>query len=138
MTKEELSRLRKIKTEIDQIKKELESIEPEYTQDSVTGSYAYFPYTQHSVKIAGYAIDSYKRKVQRIQNRLNSKLSELVEEKDRITEFIYSIDDGDLRQILTYRYMNGLTWKEIGESMNYATSTIRLKHDGFIKKISTF
>jgi DNA-directed RNA polymerase specialized sigma subunit len=138
LTKEELSKLRKIKTEIDQIRRELENIEPEYTQDSVTGSYTCFPYTQHPIKIAGYAIDSYERKVQRIQSRLNRKLTELVEEKDRLTEFIYSIDDGDLRQILTYRYMNGLTWKEIGEHMNYATSTIRLKHDGFIKKISTF
>ena len=136
MNKEELSKLRKIKSEIDQIRRELDNVEPEYRKDSVKGSYPEFPYTQHSITVAGYDFNGYDKRVHRIEKRLNRKLVELVEEKDKLTEFIYNLEDGDLRQILIYRYINGLTWKEISSKMQYGESTVRLKHDTFIKKIS--
>ncbi|AKA68530.1 sigma factor-like helix-turn-helix DNA-binding protein [Clostridium scatologenes] len=136
MTKEELSKLRTISKEIEQIKRELENIEPEYVKDSVTGSSVHYPYTKHSINIEGYDIKNYERKVQRIQNRLHRKVTELIEEKDILTEYIYNLDDSDLRQILMYRYINGLPWKEIGENMGYGTSTIRLKHSKFLKSLA--
>ena len=136
MTKEELSKLQKIIAEIEQIKRELESIEPEYAIDSVTGSSINFPYTQHNIIIEGYDIKSYEHKIQRIRNRLNCKRIELVEEKDILTEYIYSLDNSDLRQILTYRYVNGLIWEEVGKKLGYATITVRSKHDKFLKSIS--
>lgn len=136
MIKEELFKYRKIIAEIEQVKRELESVEPEYSKDSVTGSDKYFPYTKHNFKIEGYDYNSYKRKVQRIRNRLSHKLTELVDEKDRLTEFIYRQEDSELRQILTYRYIDGLQWKEIGEKMNYASITVRAKHDRFLKCIN--
>ena len=136
MTKEELSKLQKIITEIEQIKRELDGIEPEYAIDSVVGSSINFPYTQHNIKIEGYDIKSYKHKVQRIQNRLKYKMIELVEEKDRLTEYIYSLDNSDLRQIFMYRYVKGLSWEKIGTSMGYATITVRSKHDKFLKSVS--
>jgi len=136
LTKEELSKLPKIIAEIEQIKRELENIEPEYAIDSVTGSSISFPYTQHNIKIEGYDIKSYEHKVQRIRNRLKRKMSELVEEKDILTEYIYGLDNSDLRQILMYRYVNGITWQEIGANMGYATITVRSKHDKFLKSIS--
>ena len=136
MTKEELSKLQKIITEIQQIKRELDGIEPEYAIDSVIGSSINFPYTQHNIKIEGYDIKSYKNKVQRIKNRLNHKMIELVEEKDRLTEYIYSLDNSDLRQIFMYRYVKGLSWEKIGINMGYATITVRSKHDKFLKSVS--
>ena len=136
MTKEELSKLQRIIAEIEQIKQELESIEPEYAIDSVTGSSINFPYTQHNIKIEGYDIKSYGHKVQRIKNRLNRKMIELVEEKDRLTEYIYELDNSDLRQILMYRYVKGLIWEDVGANMGYATITVRAKHDKFLKSIS--
>ena len=138
MTKEELSKLQRIIAEIEQIKRELESIEPEYAIDSVTGSSVNFPFTQHNIKIEGYDIKSYDHKVQRIKNRLNHKRLELVEEKDRLTEYIYSLDNSEIRQILTYRYVNGLTWGELGMKMGYATITVRAKHDKFLKSVSPY
>lgn len=137
MTKEELSKLQKITNEIEQIKRELECVEPEYAIDAVTGSSVNFPYTQHSIKIEGYDIKSYDNKVKRIKNRLNRKRIELVNEKDILTEYIYSLDNSDLRQILMYRYVNGLIWEDIGKKLGYAPVTVRLKHDKFLKSISS-
>ena len=137
MNKEELSSLIRIKAEIEQINHELSNIEPEYGTDAVTGSSISFPYVKHSILISGYDVKNYNYKVKRIQNRLNRKLIELVEEKDKLTEYIYSIENSDLRQILTYRYINGLAWEKIGEKMQYASITVRAKHDKFLKTVST-
>jgi len=134
MNKEELSMLIKIKAEIEQIKQELSKAEPEYGIDAVTGSSPNFPYVKHSIIIEGYDIKTYNSKVKRIQNRLNRKLIELVDEKDKLTKYIYELKDSDLRQILIYRYVDCLKWEEIGEKMKYASITVRVKHDKFLKK----
>jgi len=135
MTKEELSKLKKITAEVEQIKHELENIKPEYVKDSVKASTVEFPYTEYNLKIGGYDTGEYDRKVKRIHNRLNRKLEELMEEKDMLTEYICSLTDSDLRQILMYRYINGMTWQEIGANMNYSFETVRKKHDKYIKSI---
>lgn len=125
MTKEELSSLKKIKREIEQIKDELRSIKPEYTKDSVTGSDACHPYTQHQIKIEGYDFDSYDRKFERIKKRLNRKLDEIIDQKDKITEYIYNnVEDSELRQILKYKYIDCMKSKEIGDCMGWTSRTI--------------
>jgi DNA-directed RNA polymerase specialized sigma subunit len=133
MTKEELFKYKSITAEIEQIKQSLSNVEPEYSKDTVTGSDIEFPYTKHNFNIEGYDYGNYERKIQRIQNRLNRKLVELVEEKDKLTKYIYSLKDSEVRQIFTYRYINGLSWREIGEKMNYSFETVRKKHDKFIR-----
>lgn len=137
LTKEELLRYRNISAEIDLLKKQLESIEPEFTKDLVIGSDTEFPFTQHLIKISGYNIQSYEERIFTLKNKLNKKINELMEEKDRIMGYVCYVDDSRVRQILIYRYIEGLPWKAIGEKMNYGTSTIRLIHDSFMKKIST-
>lgn len=135
MTKENLKRYRGLLTEVNLLKKQLEKIEPEFVRDSVNGSASQFPYTNHKVHIEGYDLEGYKRKVARLNRRIVNKMDELVEEKDRLIEFIYDIENSEVRQIFIYRYIDGLVWKEIGDKMNYGTSTIRLKHDSFIRTL---
>lgn len=135
MTKENLKRYRGLLSEVDLLKKQLEKIEPEFVRDSVNGSSSQFPYTTHKVHIEGYDLEGYKRKVARLNRRIVNKMDELVEEKDRLMEFIYGIENSEVRQIFIYRYIDGLVWKEIGDKMSYGTSTIRLKHDSFIRTL---
>lgn len=132
MTKEELLKLKKIKAEIEQIKKELYNLEVENIRAVVKGSSPNFPYMEHTITISGYDYEGYNKKVQKIQNRLNRKLKELMDERDSISEYIYTLEDGDIRQILSYRYINALTWAQIGFSMGYSCETVRKKHDRFI------
>lgn len=136
MTKENLKRYRTLVFEVELLKRQLEKIEPDFIRDSVNGSDSEFPYTVHKMNIEGYDLESYKSKVARMNRRIVSKMNELVEEKDRLLEFIYSIENSELRQIFICKYIDGLTWKEIGSKMNYGTSTIRLKHDSFIKNLN--
>ncbi|GAA0763820.1 hypothetical protein SDC9_83104 [bioreactor metagenome] len=136
MDKEKLKRYRRLLSELELLKRQLEKIEPEFVMDSVNGSDTEFPYTQHKMHIEGYDLESYRKKVARLNKRIVSKMNELVEEKDSLIEFIYNIEDSEIRQIFIYRYMDGLTWKEIGDKMNFATSTIRMKHDNFVKSLA--
>lgn len=135
MTKEKLKRYRRLLTEVDLLKRQLEKIEPEFVRDSVNGSTSEFPYTVHKVHIEGYDLESYKTKVARMNRRIVNKMNELVEEKDRLIEFIYRIENSEVRQIFIYKYIDGLTWKEIADNMNYGITAIRNKHRGYINKL---
>lgn len=136
MDKERLKRYRKLMSEVDLLKRQLEKTEPEYVEDSVNGSSPYFPYTQHKVHIEGYDLDTYKRKVARLNKRIVRKMNELVEEKDSLIEFIYNIEDSETRQIFIYKYIDGLYWHEIAAKMNYSKTAIRDKHRYYINKIN--
>ena len=135
MDKESLKRYRKLLSEVELLKRQLEKMEPEYVMDSVNGSSDYFPYTQHKMHIEGYDIDSYKRKVARLNKRIVNKMNELVEEKDSLIEFIYSIEDSEIRQIFIYKYIDGMVWREIASKMNYGETAIRNKHRYYINKL---
>lgn len=128
MDKERLKRYRKLMSEVDLLKRQLEKTEPEYVEDSVNCSSPYFPYTQHKMHIEGYDLESYKRKVERLNKRIVNKMNELVEEKDSLIEFIYNIEDSEVRQIFIYKYIDGMLWREIAKKMNYSEAAIRNKH----------
>lgn len=135
MTKEKLKRYRRLLSELELLKRQLEKLEPEFVSDSVNGSDSEFPYTNHKMHVEGYDLESYKRKVARLNKRIINKMNELVEEKDSLIEFIYNLEDSEVRQIFIYKYLDGLTWKEIAAKMNYGISTVRLKHDNLIRNL---
>lgn len=132
MDKENLKRYRRLLSEVELLKRQLEKTEPEYVEDSVKGSSVNFPYTQHKVHIEGYDLESYKRKVARLNRRIVKKMNELVEEKDSLIEFIYNIEDSEIRQIFIYKYIDGMVWRDIASKMNYSETAIRNKHRYFI------
>lgn len=134
-TRKDLKKYRRLLTEVELLKRQLEKIEPEFVRDSVNGSALEFPYTVHKVHIEGYDLESYKRKVAKMNRRIVNKMNELVEEKDRLIEFIYGIENSEVRQIFIYKYIDGLTWKEIADNMNYGVTAIRNKHRGYINKL---
>ena len=135
MDKESLKRYRKLLSEVELLKRQLEKTEPEFVKDSVNGSSPYFPYTQHKMHIEGYDLESYKRKVARLNKRIVNKMNELVEEKDRLIEFIYNIEDSEIRQIFIYKYIDGMVWREIAKKMNYSETAIRNKHRYYINNL---
>lgn len=117
MNKKQLSQLRHLNKEIELLKKQINDVElsivPQYTIDSVKGSDPEFPYTEHSIKISGLDLNGYHRKVNRLKKKLQIRLEELMKQVDELNEYIASIDDSEIRQILTLRYMNGLTWEQV-------------------------
>ncbi len=135
MTKEKLKKYRRLLSELELLKRQLEKMEPEFVMDSVNGSDSEFPYTQHKMIIEGYDLDSYKRRVARLNKKIINKMNELVEEKDSLIGFIYKLEDSQARQIFIYKYLDGLTWEEVAKKMNYSETAIRNKHRYYINKL---
>jgi DNA-directed RNA polymerase specialized sigma subunit len=135
MTKEELSKLRSIQKEIELIKRELDSITEEYVTDKVTGSMTEHPYIFTSFKISGYDSGGYSSKVMRLERKLKCKLDELMDERERLEEYIESIDNATVRMILRLRYVNGLGWNQIGNELGYSERQCRRIYKKFIERM---
>lgn len=52
-----------------------------------------------------------------------------------IEKAINTVKDEDLQMILTYRYIDWLTWSEIAAKVYYSDKTVRRKHDQAIELI---
>lgn len=55
--------------------------------------------------------------------------------KMEIEKAINTVKEEDLQMILTYRYIDWLTWSEIAAKVYYSDKTIRRKHDQAIELI---
>lgn len=64
------------------------------------------------------------------------KVKQSVIEYNRLNRYISETDDSLIRQILSYRYVNGLTWGQTAAHIggNNTTDSVRMAHDRFISK----
>ncbi|KNY24828.1 hypothetical protein [Pseudobacteroides cellulosolvens] len=134
MNKEELLKISAIQREIEIIKIQISSADYRYTADSVRGSENVFPYVERSFSVKGYDYDSYYAKLNRLQSKLKRKLEELMDERDKVLEYIETVPDSIMRQILMLKYINGMTWEQIGMKIGYSARSVRRKHTWFFTK----
>lgn len=145
MTKEKLNEIIKIKREVEQLRQKLQELnygdEETVVTDKVKGSMSHHPFSARSFTLTGteHMSEDCIKKRDVIGKKISDRYEKLYSKVNDTIDYINTIDDSDIRQIMTYKYIDGLTWEQIGLAMNYGTSTVRYKHDGFIKgkKIST-
>lgn len=115
MTKKELSQLRHLKKEIELLQKQIaEADTSKYmVSDVVEGSAKEWPYNKRTFKIEGINVPRYEKHMQRLKKKLERRLEELMEMRERLEEYIDTVPDSLIRQILTLRYVNGLSWRQI-------------------------
>jgi uncharacterized coiled-coil DUF342 family protein len=141
MIKEELGQIIKLKKEIDQLRQKLQELSygdsDTMVTDKVRGSMNQFPYLPRSFTITGREEMSEECLKERsaVAAKIREKTQSLMEKVNKAFEYIESVEDSNIRQILTYRYIDGLTWEQTGECMSYSWETVRKKHDKFIKSI---
>ena len=70
-------------------------------------------------RMANYMV-KVEEQIQKLQIAYEKSFSEMV----RIEALISLVDDTELRQLLTYRYMNGYHWDIIADTMNYSQQRI--------------
>lgn len=128
MDKEQLKQIRYIKSEISVIENQINSIEPSMVTDKVIGSSSYFPYTQRSFTLEGIDTEEYERRTRRLQRKLMKRKEKLLELQEEVNDFINNIEDSLVRQAITLRYIDGMSWqmaaKEIGS--NTTADSIRM------------
>lgn len=117
MDKEQLSQLKYLNKEIELLKKQIDNIGYNTVTDSVKGSSIDFPYTLHNIEITGIDIDEYNRKLIRIKRKLSRRIDELMDLYDEINDYIGNIEYSEVRQVLTLRYVNNLSWEQVAAHM---------------------
>lgn len=128
ITKRELSQLYYLSREIERDKcrlKELESL-AEGTTQHLTG----MPIAPgFGDKTARYAIE-----IMELKEIIECNLRRYMVEYNRLVRFISEVEDSQMRQILTLRYLNGLTWQRIATEIGETDESYpRRKHNKFLK-----
>ena len=129
MTKKELSQLYYLKKEIKEQQKRLSELEALAT--SCTAKITGLPNGNGvSDKIANYATE-----IADLKSLLDLNLKKCFYELNRLDRFISSVNDSEMRIILTLRYSQGLSWQQIAQNMGVIGdgSTERKKHSRFLK-----
>lgn len=114
MTREELSQLRDLNREIR--RDQLRLAELEAAAKSVTGKITGIPGSAKSSDRVG----DYAAEIADLRGIIASNIQRCWYELNRLHRYIASIEDSQMRQIMTLRYVYGYTWQrvafEIGET----------------------
>lgn len=115
MTKQELSQLRYLSSEIELLKKQIEDAEYaiEKASDVVSGSNHEWPYEPRKFHVEGVAVPDYENKIRRLKHKLERRTEELMDKREELENYIATVPDSLIRQILTLRYVNGLSWAQV-------------------------
>lgn len=130
MTKKELSQLYCLKREIKEQQKRIKELEAAAT--SCSSKIDGLPSgTGISDKIGKYAVQ-----IADLKSLLYLNLKKCFYELNRLNHYIQSVEDSQMRMILTLRYINGLTWRQIAKSLGVIGdgSTERKKLNRFLRR----
>lgn len=124
------SRLKKIRALI----KEAEHLQSEYTdmicfpkEQVVDSAKDYSTGHPHTISISGYGDPSYMD----VRQRLYEKQRQIQQEIAFLEDWLDSVEDPELRDILRLQYINGLTQEQIAAELGYSVITIKRRLRNF-------
>lgn len=129
MTKERMKKLRALIKEAEHLEEQIRDLpflSGPYVADSAKDYRTGFPRT---ITIRGYSTEQYDRLKRKQQRKLQAIRDEIAELED----WLDSIMDTELRDILRLQYINGLTQEEIAEELGYSVITIKRRLKRFWK-----
>ncbi|KZL93951.1 hypothetical protein [Clostridium magnum] len=130
MTKQELSQLYYLNREIEQLKNRITELECVATSTSsrITGM-------PHALGISD-KVGKYAAEIADLKELLDLNLKKCFYELNRLNRYIESIDNSEMRMILSLRYINGLSWEQVAASISpYATEdSIRMRHNRYLRE----
>lgn len=124
-----LNQYRIMHIEIDQITKELQRWQDLATR--ISPSYSDMPHGGGSDKVQTAAVE-----VAELTDKLNQKLHQAIMVQENIKKLLESLDDIKLRQIMSYRYINGMRWEEIAVRMDFNYRWVLRLHRKALNQIS--
>lgn len=124
-----LNQYRIMHIEIDQITKELQRWQDLATR--ISPSYSDMPHGGGSDKVQTAAVE-----VAELTDKLNQKLHQAIMVQENIKKLLESLDDIKLRQLMYYRYINGMRWEEIAVRMDFNYRWVLRLHRKALNQIS--
>lgn len=119
MTKQRIEQYSSLKREIAMLADQIDKAESsgELVADSVKGSTSEIPYVMHNVTIKGYATHRVPK--------LHRRKAVLEGECEKIEAFIWGLDDSLIRQIMTWRFIEGKQMGETAKLVGYSVSQVK-------------
>lgn len=124
-----LNQYRIMHIEIDQITKELQRWQDLATR--ISPSYSDMPHGGGSDRVQTAAVE-----VAELTDKLNQKLHQAIMVQENIKKLLESLDDIKLRQLMSYRYINGMRWEEIAVRMDFNYRWVLRLHRKALNQIS--
>lgn len=122
-----LKQFNDLQQEIKRYETKLRMLDIEF--DKVYGSDSEFPYVEKSFNLHGENAARKKQKKKRYEHMLE-KCTQL---ENEIEEWIMQIPDSATRLVFSYRYVDKLSWREIGRKLNRSESYVRYHvHDYYL------
>lgn len=94
-----------------------------YVTDTVRASASEHPYLAHTVAIAG--------KDQRLTRRIDARIERLRRQCETVENAIVAEEDSRDRLVLSLRYLEGSSWREIGQRMGTGEDAARKRAERF-------
>lgn len=135
MTKKELSQYIDLSRECDDLRNRIAELESENECSIVQSSMPEFPYTRTRVMVYGKSEKSRKR-IANMRNMLCKRLDDAEAAMEKVMEYIETVQDSQMRQILRHKYLDGWTWERIGETMGYDHSSVLKRVNRYLRKNS--
>lgn len=124
-----LNQYRIMHIEIDQITKELQRWQDLATR--ISPSYSDMPHGGGSDRVQTAAVE-----VAELTEQLNEKIHQAIMVQENIKKLLESLDDIKLRQLMSYRYINGMRWEEIAVRMDFNYRWVLRLHRKALNQIS--
>lgn len=129
MTLKELSQLYYLNREIEMDKKRLQELE--VLAVSISPNLTGMPRSPGvSDKVGRYAAE-----IADLKGIIEAKHQQCLYERSRLERYIAGIDDSLIRQIFTYRFVNGLPWLQVAACIggNNTADSVRMMCNRYIK-----
>lgn len=131
MTKEELSQLSWLQNEIILWQQKLERMENQSLAkgQQITGTPTGGSRAASKIEERLIRIEEAKERIRMLQDRAE-------QEQVRLLNYIEGIEDGFVRQIMEYRFMEDFTWKEVARKMGegITADAVRMAVDRYLRK----
>ncbi len=130
MTKQKLSQLYFLNREIEELQRRIAELECLST--SCTAQITGMPKASGiSDKVAKYAVE-----IADLKEILDLNYKKCFLELKGLNRYIESIENSEIRQIISLRYINGLSWNQVAASICFAATedSVRKKHDRFLRE----
>lgn len=131
MTKNRLKKLRSLIKEAEHLQAEYEEMlcfPKTFVQDSVKDYSTGYP---HNIVIQGYGSADFVA----LRQKLYDNLCKIQRERQELEDWLDSVGDPEMRDILRLQYINGLTQEQIADELGYSRAAIAQKIKRFWDKV---
>lgn len=130
MTKKELSQLYFLNREIERDQKKLQEL-----QAAAEGKAVIITGMPKGTSISD-TVGNYAAEIADLKSIIELNIQRCWYELNRLHRYIDSVEDSQMRMILTLRYVNGLNWQQVAYNIGGGNTadSVRMAHNRFLKE----